>query len=435
MHIYFSGIGGTGLGPLALIAHQAGYDVSGSDKQDSQYIHYLQEHGIRDIHIGQSEDEIAKVHAGKPIDWFVFSSAVMIEHPDAPELEFCRSHDIKMTKRDELLSTILVEKELKLIAIAGTHGKTTTTAMAIWLASRLGIPASYSVGGKIPFGEMGHYEPGSEYFIYEADEFDRNFLAFHPYVSVITGIDWDHPDIYPTRQSYQEAFSQFITQSAHTLLWLQDADTLKLRPTEQHTILDDSAHEITNIHLPGIVNRQDAWQVVQAFAYVSGKPIAELLPHMDLFPGVSRRFEQLMPRLITDYAHTPAKIRGTLETAAEVAPGKVVVVYEGLHNTRQHFIKDELRNLFDDIKHLYIVPSYLAREDESLPLLSPDDLKNLLSSEAQAKTTPAQLDASLKEAVQQHLVDGDLVVCITAGGGGSLDEWLRREFVSVPTQA
>lgn len=433
MHIYFSGIGGTGLGPLAMIAHQAGYEVSGSDKQDSQYIHYLQEHGIENIHIGQTAEQIAAVHAEQPIDWFVFSSAVIIEQPHAPELEFCRANNIKMSKRDELLATILQEKGLKLVAIAGTHGKTTTTAMAIWLATRLGLPTSYSVGGKIPFGEMGHYEPGSEYFVYEADEFDRNFLTFHPYVSVITGVDWDHPDIYPTREQYQDAFSQFVHQSEHTFLWQDDAEKLHIQTSNDHTLLPESEPKISDIRLPGIVNRQDAWQVIQAFSYIAGKSVDELLPHMDLFPGVSRRFEQLMPRLITDYAHTPPKIRGTLETAQEIADGHVVVVYEGLHNTRQHFIKDELQHLFDHVKHLYIVPSYLAREDENLPLLSPSDLKNLLSKEAQSKTTPSALDNDLKEAINQHILDGDIVVCISAGGGGSLDEWLRNQFV-VPAE-
>jgi UDP-N-acetylmuramate--alanine ligase len=432
MHIFFSGIGGTGVGPLALIAHQAGHSVSGSDKQDSQYIHYLREHGISDIHIGQSEEQIRAVHESSPIDWYVFSSAVSIEQPDAPELQFCRAEKIKMTKRDELMSHILTEKNLKLIAIAGTHGKTTTTAMAIWLCSRLGIPISYSVGGKISFGEMGHFNPKSEYFVYEADEFDHNFLAFRPYVALITGVDWDHPDIYPTRDSYQEAFKQFITQSSHTLLWQEDARKLALTPTEQHTVLDKSDPGIEKLHLIGIVNRQDAWQVARTLSFVSGKPVDELIPHLEQFPGVSRRFELLVPNLYTDYAHTPEKIRGTLETADETAAGKIVVVYEGLHNTRQHFIKDELVHIFDTVKHLYIVPSYLAREDESLPLLSPEDLKNLLSDSAQTKTTSAQLDAKLKDAIQEHLVAGDTVVCISAGGGGSLDEWLRHEFVAPP---
>jgi UDP-N-acetylmuramate--alanine ligase len=433
MHIFFSGIGGTGIGPLALIAHQAGHTVSGSDKQDSQYIHYLRDHGISDIHIGQTREQIEAAHGRQPIDWYVYSSAVIIEHPDAPELQFCRDNAIRHTKRDELLSAILAEKKLKLIAIAGTHGKTTTTAMAIWLAQEIELHTSYSVGGKISFGEMGRYEPGSKYFIYEADEFDRNFLAFHPFVSVITGIDWDHHDIYPTRKEYQDAFKQFVVQSEHTVLWQEDADKLELAPGDTYTFLDENTPLINDIALPGIVNRQDAWLVAQAFAHITGKQPEELLPYLDRFPGVSRRFELLAPRLYTDYAHTPPKIRGTLETAHEVAGENVIVVYEGLHNTRQHFIKDDLKHLFDDVKQVYIVPSYLAREDENLPLLSPADLKDLLSGHAKAKATPSELNSDLKAAISNHLQAGDTVVCITAGGGGSLDEWLRQEFVAEKT--
>src|ERR1700740_1486447 len=99
LHIYFSGIGGTGIGPLALIAKQAGYTVSGSDKQSSQYIDYLQKHGIDDIHIGQTEDAIARVHDRQPIDWFVYSSAVTLENANAPELLYCQDQDIKISKR------------------------------------------------------------------------------------------------------------------------------------------------------------------------------------------------------------------------------------------------------------------------------------------------------------------------------------------------
>src|ERR1700743_875876 len=100
MHIYFSGIGGAGIGPLAQIAHQAGYQVSGSDKQDSQYIQYLKKHGITDIHIGQRGQAIAKLHDVHPIDWFVYTSALPLENPNAPELIFCHEQDIKTSKRD-----------------------------------------------------------------------------------------------------------------------------------------------------------------------------------------------------------------------------------------------------------------------------------------------------------------------------------------------
>lgn len=428
MHVYFSGIGGAGIGPLSLIAHQAGYEVSGSDKQNSTYIRYLNEHGVQGVHIGQSYEQIASVHTAKPIDWYIYSSAIAKEQADAPEFRFCKDQGIRMSKRDEFLSAFIADKGLKLIAIAGTHGKTTTTAMAIWLFKQLGIPISYSVGGKLSYGEMGEYHPKSEYFIYEADEFDRNFLSFHPYISMVTGIDWDHQDIYPTRDDYLEAFRTFLDQSDQVTIWDDDVSKLGVEPSKKRLQLQQSDPEINRgLHLPGLVNRQDAWQVAQTVARLTNRPLEELLEHLDRFPGVGRRFEQIAPHIYSDYAHTPPKIRGALQMAHEVAGDNVVVVYEGLHNTRQHFIKDDLKDLFNSVKQLYVVPSYLAREDPALTLLSPDDIVALLSVQTKEHAEAAQLDAKLLEAIQKHAAAGDTVVCITAGGGGSLDEWLRKQ--------
>jgi UDP-N-acetylmuramate--alanine ligase len=185
MHVFFSGIGGTGIGPLALVAKQAGYEVSGSDAKDSNYISYLRDHGIKDIHIGQGRDQIEDVDSRNPIDWFVYSSALPKTDPHHPELQYCEDNNIRMSKRDEFLNEILQQKSLKLIAVAGTHGKTTTTAMAIWLFKQLGTPISYNVGGKLSFGDMGHYDEQSQYFVYECDEYDHNFLSFSPYLAMI----------------------------------------------------------------------------------------------------------------------------------------------------------------------------------------------------------------------------------------------------------
>lgn len=435
MHVYFSGIGGAGVGPLALIAHKAGFLVSGSDKQQSTYLDYLKKHGIKSIHVGQDYHQIADVHQQKPIDWFVYTSALPIENPDAPELRFCAEHNIRATKRDDFLNTLLEQKKQRLIAVAGTHGKTTTTAMAIWLFKKLGIPVNYSVGAKFSFGDMGEFSEGATYFIYEADEFDRNFLAFKPYLSLITGIDWDHPDIYPTREEYNRAFRQFIAQSDHTFLWSEDAKRLELSPTPSNSILDEHDSRIDeDLLLPGGVNRLDAWQVAHATAHLTQQPFDEIIKHLNAFPGVSRRFERLAQNIYTDYAHTPPKIRGALQIAEETNPGNVVVVYEGLHNTRQHFIKDELRHLFDDTKQLYIVPSYLAREDPHLKTLSPADLVALLSPRSQAKAHAAQLDSHLTETIKSHAKNGDLVLVLSAGGGGSLDEWLRKTLTATKKQ-
>lgn len=419
MHIFFSAIGGTAIGPLALIAKQAGYTVSGSDKQDSQYIAYLKKQGITDIHIGQEHDQISAVHEKNPIDWYVYSSAVAIENPDAPEFVFCREQNIKMSKRDELLNHIIAEKNLELIAVAGTHGKTTTTAMTIWLFKKLGIPISYSVGAKISFGDMGHYEADSRYFIYEADEFDRNFLKFSPAISIITGIDYDHPDIYPSREDYYEAFSEFVGKSQHVVAHPED-----LRRIDVPAIDETVSSEVFT--LTGAVNRKNAQLVVQAVQDITQKPVNDLVTIMNRFPGVSRRFEKITDGLYSDYAHTPEKIRGALQMAHEIAQDKVIVVYEGLHNTRQHFIKEDLRTLFEGVKKLYIVPSYLAREDASLELLTPEKLCQI--TEFPHAREPAQLDERLHKSIAEHIQNGELVVCLSAGGGGSLDEWLRTKF-------
>lgn len=425
MHIFFSGIGGTAIGPLALIAHQAGYTVSGSDKQDSQYVDYLRKQGIDQIHIGQTAENIAQVHDHESIDWLVYSSAVKIENPDHPELVFTRENSVKSTKRDELLNKIIEDSGQKLIAIAGTHGKTTTTAMAIWLFKQLGLPLSYSVGAKIPFGEMGHFDPDSEYFVYECDEFDRNFLAFQPYMSLVTGIDYDHHEIFPTRNDYVEAFKQFLSQSEWNIVWASDVETSYLPVTANYSVLDDEDGMVKKISLIGEVNRRNAWQVVQAVHELIDEPIESLVQKMEKFPGLSRRFEKITENLYTDYAHTPPKIKGCLQMAREVSDN-VVVVYEPLTDRRQHYIQEEYADLFEDVKKLYWVPSYLAREDPDQQELKPEDLIKKMSNSKIAE--PAELNQDLTNAIREHLNTGDLVVCLSGGGGGSLDEWVRNQF-------
>ncbi len=430
MHIYFSGIGGTAIGPLALIAKQAGYTVSGSDKQDSQYIEYLKKQGISDIHIGQDLEQISAVHNQNPIDWFVYSSAVTIENPNAPELEFCKEQKIQISKRDELLNKILSDQNLKLIAIAGTHGKTTTTAMVIWLFKQLGLPISYSVGAKIPFGDMGQYQKDSEYFVYECDEFDRNFLAFEPHISLITGVTWDHHEIFPTREDYQQAFQEFITQSRHSIMWQEDADYLSLSPSiENYSIEDSSLPEVNDITLAGHYNRLDAWLAIKTVSRATKKPIEQLVKIMNKFPGLQRRMEEIAANLYSDYAHTPEKVRGAMSVASEIAQANnqnLVVIYEPLTNRRQHYMIDDYGDCFDGATKLYWLPSYLAREDPNQRIIPPEEMISHLSDPSFAEA--AERDQALKLTIEHHLKKGDLVVGMAGGGGDSLDEWLRQEF-------
>ncbi len=428
MHIFFSGIGGTAIGPLALIAKQAGYEVSGSDKQNSKYIEYLKNHGIDNITIGQSYEDIARAHNRHPIDWYVYSSAVSIENPDADEFRFTRTISIKSTKRDELLNQIIKDKKLKLIAVAGTHGKTTTTAMIIWLFKSLKIPVSYSVGAKINFGEMGEYCEGSEYFVYEADEFDRNFLAFEPYLSTITGVSWDHHEVFPTRDDYQSAFREFIDSSQHTIAWREDVDYLELN-NQSLTILDSDNQDIQKINLKGVYNRLDAFLAISSLEILTKTKKEELFKLINDFPGSSRRMEEIASNLYSDYAHTPEKIRGAMSVAKEMAAEKnqkLIVIFEPLTNRRQHFMKEEYKDCFNGADKVYWVPSYLAREDPGQEILTPKQLISYLDNPEVAESM--ELNKEFKSKIVSHLNNNDLVVCLSGGGGNSLDEWIRDNF-------
>lgn len=432
MHVYFSGIGGAGIGPLALVAKQAGFEVSGSDKQDSLYISYLKKHGITDIHIGQDWQQIEKVHNKNPIDWYVYSSAVEKENADAPELQFVHQQAIKSSKRDDFIRFVLDEKHLKMIAVAGTHGKTTTTAMVIWLFKQLETHISYSVGAKINFGDMGEYEPKSEYFVYECDEFDRNFLAFEPHISLISGVSWDHHEIFPSRESYQQAFREFIGQSKWTILWQEDVDYLSINVDATNNLSIQNSSVIRNakydIQIPGLYNRLDGWLAIQAVHEVTNVPIKTLIRHLNKFPGLQRRMERIIPGLYSDYAHTPEKIRGGMSVALEMAGNKqaVVVIYEPLTNRRQHYMVNDYQDCFAGANKVYWIPSYLAREDPKQPVLSPSELIRHLSDPSIAEA--AERDENLVKIIRKHLKQGDMVICMAGGGGNSLDEWIREKF-------
>lgn len=415
-----------------MIAKQVGYEVSGSDLKESQYLKYLVSQGISDIHVGQDKEQIAALHASKPIDWFVYTAALPRTTANHPELLFCRENGIKVSKREELVNEILSQKKLDLIGIAGTHGKTTTTAMVVWLLKQLNIPASWSVGAKISFGDMGHFEPKSQYFVYECDEFDHHFLAFNPYLSIISGLGWDHHEVYPTQEEYFEAFRQFLIQSRWKIIWQEDLEKLANKPDANYAVLNYQDEAINQIKLSGLYNRRNAWLVVNTVHAITHEPVAKLVELISRFPGVSRRFEKISENLYSDYAHTPDKIRGVMSIARERAADagqKIVIVYEPLTNRRMHYTAAEHHNVFEGAAWIYWVPSYLAREDANQPVLSPAQLIKKLKPDLAKIAKPMEFDKKLKETINHHLQNGDLVVALSGGGADSLDEWLRKEFV------
>jgi UDP-N-acetylmuramate--alanine ligase len=278
---------------------------------------------------------------------------------------------------------------------------------------------------------MGAYDPKSEYFVYECDEFDRNFLAFHPHLSIIAGVGYDHHEIYPTLENYQAAFKDFIDQSRQTVLWEEDAKKLQLLGTANTEIETYSDPRIEQVGIAGLYNRRDAWLVIKAVSQLTNEPMDKLTQLMDRFPGVSRRFERIVDNLYSDDAHTPEKIMGCMSVARELSGKtgqKIVVIYEPLTNRRMHYLGAEHHSVFDGAAEIYWIPSYLAREDPALAVLSPEELLQHLRSDLQQIAKPMQRDDKLKGLIDEHLKNGDMVVAMAGGGAGSLDEWLREKF-------
>jgi UDP-N-acetylmuramate--alanine ligase len=422
MNIYFSGIGGVGIGPLAQIALDAGYGVQGSDTNESRFTQALQSHGVA-VTIGQDGEFLQACHDTKPIDWLVHTSALPSDHP---ELLLARRLGIKTAKRDELLAHIIADKHLKLIAVAGTHGKTTTTGMLIWTLQQLGIPVSYSVGTTLNFAPSGKFDPASEYFIYECDEFDRNFLHFEPYLSLITSIDYDHPDTYPAKSDYTAAFTQFIGQSHKTIMWHTDNSEVGAT-SENSWVLSDN--EVVDLQLTGAHNRRNGTLVVKALEYLqlgARETTIEALAH---FPGTDRRFEKLANNLYSDYGHHPVEIAATLQLARELSD-HVVLIYQPHQNVRQHEIKNQYTDCFEQAEQIYWLPTYLSREDPNLPILTPEELIQNVANKNRVQI--AELNDELWDHIQKSLDEDKLVLAM---GAGTIDGWLRDKLAAMPSRS
>lgn len=398
------------MGPLALMAKDAGMMVFGSDQAAGAITNELTNAGIN-LCLGEQDGSFLQARAkNEGVDWFVYTSALPEDHP---ELVLAKKLKLKISKRDEFISFLIKKLKLKLVAVAGTHGKTTTSAMIVWGAKQLGLPLSYLIGTTLPFAEAGHYEPGSEYFVYEADEYDRNFLAYHPWLAVIPTVTYDHPDIYPTEQEYQDAFRQFEAQS------------------EQIIRGDEIAAGVT---LAGEARRYDATLAIDALARMIPAKRGlkrfcsshkQILNAINSFPGVGRRFEQVSEGYYSDYAHHPEEVVATVEIAREEAERRdlkgVVAVYEPHQNIRQSELAADYANAFDGVTKVYWLPTYLTREDPKRKVLTPSNFITKLDNKKVAE--PAELDDKLAAELKKWHNKGYLVLLMSAGPA---DLWLRK---------
>ncbi len=413
MNIYFSGVGGVGIGPLVEIALDAGHNVQGSDLVNTLVTDELTERNVP-IQIGQQNGTFLRErHSLQPIDWFVYTAALPDDHA---ELMLAKELGLHIAKRDELLAQLIKEKSLKLIAISGTHGKTTTTGMTIWTMQQLGVPISYSIGTTLSFGPGGKFDPSSEYFVYECDEYDRNFLHFKPHVAVITAVDFDHPDTYPTESEYTAAFHHFMAQSDQTILWDNDAAYIEAE-TDKAWVLKST--DVLPVKVAGAHNRRNATLVAKTLEYLQLGDQTNILDTLARFPGTDRRFERIADNLYTDYGHHPAEIAATLQMARELSD-HVVLVYQPHQNVRQHRVWQEYGEQFAMADEVYWLPTYLTREDPTLPIMTFEELTQHIPNKSSLHAH--DMDEELWDIITKARQDGKLVLAM---GAGTIDTWLR----------
>jgi UDP-N-acetylmuramate--alanine ligase len=468
MQIFISGVGGSGLSSLAHLCLDLGFNVVGSDPNHSPNIDKLISRGLI-FDKSQDPDFLEKLNRETPFNYYIYTPALRHDHPEKLK---AANLQIPSGKQNFLINEIIKLKSLKLIAVAGTHGKTTTTAMIVWILNHLNIPISYVIGTEIGFGNSGQYQSNSQFLIYEADEYDRKFLDLSPEISLITSLDYDHPDTYPTQESYYQAFRDFIDHT-HQMCYVYDTNSFDLLSHQDSQYLREWVSTVRNktflisleanrgeiqknikklIKLPGRHNRLNGYLALQAVLnlFYLDKNFASLISDFDLenktsflkfkrkiadilndFPGTTRRFEKIIESVFSDYAHHPTEIAATLQLASEYIKinqlgKKLVIVYQPHQNARQYQIMDDYAKCFKLASKIYWLPTYLSRENPEQKVLTATELtKNIENS---IEIEPIDFGKDLFDKVLQEVESNSLVLLL---GAGSIDSWFREKLKTI----
>ena len=389
-HIHFIGIGGTGLSAIAMVLLERGFVVSGSDQFPSERLKRLKENGAKVI-IGHEPKNIIGA------DLIVRSSAVP---DDNPEIQAALKEGLPVLKRVNYLSQLLGDQ--KSIAFAGTHGKTTTTAMLAWVLSSLGFDPSYVIGGDSKnLGKNAHAGHG-DYFVIEADEYDRMFHGLNPFLAVVTNIEHDHPDCYETKEELLESFWIFVDQilpngillvcgedqGVQDLLAAVTREDIRIFTYGKNSEFDfyisdieinqyggfsfqfydslSALRKTIDLMIPGEHNVINACAVlaVTALLEISLQDAAEALQK---YRGTERRFEIVGVvngiTIIDDYAHHPTEIKATLAAARSIYKNhRIWAVWQPHTFSRTRMLFNQFLEAFSDADFLLITDIYAARE-------------------------------------------------------------------------
>jgi UDP-N-acetylmuramate--alanine ligase len=368
--LHFVGIGGAGMSGLALVCARLGATVSGSDRGDSSYMERLRRAGLDPVvgHDATNLPEGAEV---------VVSTAI---GADNPELELARERGVEPIHRGALLAELCAEK--RLIAIAGTHGKTTTTAMAVWALRAIGADPAFFVGGEVPgVGEEGEAANAGwgtgEWVVAEADESDASFLELKPEIAVVTNVEMDHHTRWGSLAELHTAFKRFAEPAAGVVLpaatvagdGLDAAEPLfdRIAAGGRAERFSDEVPPSPPLRLalPGRHNRANARAALAAIELAGLDVEAAALAFAD-FPGVRRRLElkgsRGDTRIYDDYAHHPTEVRAALSALREFQPSHLIAVFQPHLYSRTKALAEEFGAALALADEVVVLDVYPARE-------------------------------------------------------------------------
>jgi UDP-N-acetylmuramate--alanine ligase len=442
-HIHLVGIGGAGLSAIARILLGQGYRVSGSDRTLNPLTEALEREGAA-IYAGHDAAHIAGADA------LIVSSAI---RPDQAEVAAALAAGVPVYKRADIMADLLRGKQV--IAVAGTAGKTTTTAMITHILLETGRQPSYIIGGVLTTSGVNAEVGAGECFVIEADEYDNMFLGLRPNIAVVTNVEWDHPDFFETPEDTQRAFEQFVNllpddgtlvvctdDPGGRKLWLfalrQNrfwAIPYGIKVGEIAAVVhSDDSFEFSisdqpwtaRLLVPGLHNVRNALAAIIA-AGRAGVPTGEAIAALATFRGTARRFELRGEvdgiAVIDDYAHHPTKIRATLQAARSRYPNREIwAVWQPHTYSRTQALRENYLTAFADADHVLITDIYAARE---MPI------PGVSAAEIAGEISNARYTATFAEAVEVLLAEVKppaAVIVMSAGDATQIGgEYLRRK--------
>lgn len=434
--IHMVGIGGAGMSGIAEVLLNQGYEVSGSDMSDSAVVRHLRDLGAH-VAVGHAAENVGDVQV------LVKSTAINDENPELVE---ARRRNIAIIPRAEMLAELMRLRQG--IAIAGTHGKTTTTSLTASIFDTAELDPTVIIGGRLnAYGTNAHLGHG-EYLIAEADESDGSFLCLLPIINVVTNVDEDHLDHYKTRQGIDDAFVQFMNNVPFYGLNIVCGDDPGVRallarvkrPVLTYGFAEDNVLRAVPLEC-GVRNNFEVWRdgvklgqvslpqpgrhnMLNALAAIGAAMEVDIsfekcVEGLNGFGGVGRRFEFKGERggvtVVDDYGHHPAEIAATLSTARQVFPGRRIVAAFQPHRfsrTQAHF--GEFCKVFDNVDQLLLTEIYAASE-KPIPGVSGQSLAQGIR---QVSTTPVEYFQTLNDlaaALPDVLHEGDVLLTLGAG--------------------